>query len=169
MRELDRIASAEAAQITFEGLAALWIEAERHTLKESSAARRVACVKAIAPAFLGLQIRHISARHCEAWAIARAKDVAAPTFTKELETMRGVFRYATAQGLILREPLWLKTKTCCAMCRYSTTPNGGNGFALMDVEVSRKFQTHKRSHLLLTTVSIKIIPTKTATQRPNAP
>jgi hypothetical protein len=34
MRELDRLASAEAAQITFEQLAARWNEAERHTLKE---------------------------------------------------------------------------------------------------------------------------------------
>jgi integrase len=104
MRELDRLASAEAAQITFEQLAARWIEAERHTLKESSAARRAACVKAIAPAFLGLQIRNVTARHCEAWAIARVKEISAPTFTKELETMRGAFRYATAQGLILRDP-----------------------------------------------------------------
>jgi integrase len=61
-------------------------------------------VKAIAPAFLGLQIRHITARHCEAWAVTRSKEVAAPTFAKELETMRGAFRYATAQGLIIRDP-----------------------------------------------------------------
>jgi integrase len=105
MRELDRLASAEAAQITFEQLAARWNEAERHTLKESTAARRAACVKAIAPAFFGLQIRHITARHCEAWANARANSgVAAATFVKELETMRGAFRYATAQGLILHDP-----------------------------------------------------------------
>ena len=104
MRELDRLASAEAAQITFEELAARWNEAERHTMKESTAARRAASVKAIAPAFFGLQIRNITAKHCEAWAIARAKEVAAATFTKELDTMRGAFRYAVAQGLILRDP-----------------------------------------------------------------
>ncbi len=104
MRELDRLAGAEAAQITFEQLSARWIESERHTLKESTTACRAACVKAIAPAFFGLQIRHITASHCEAWAIARAKDVAAATFVKELETMRGAFRYASQQGLILRDP-----------------------------------------------------------------
>jgi len=53
MRELDRLASAEAAQITFEQLAARWIEAERHTLKESSAARRAACVRPLRPLSLG--------------------------------------------------------------------------------------------------------------------
>src|SRR5579862_7883329 len=67
MRDLDRLASGEAAQITFEELAARWNEAERHTLKESTAARRAACVKAITPSFLGLQIRHITPGHCEEW------------------------------------------------------------------------------------------------------
>ena len=104
MKGLDRLTSGEAAQITFEELAARWNESERHTLKDSTAARRAASVKAIAPAFLGLQIRNITARHCEDWAIARTKEVAPRTFTKELETMRGAFRYATAQGLILRDP-----------------------------------------------------------------
>src|SRR5665213_1875000 len=104
MRELDRLASAEAAQITFEELAARWLETERHTLKESSAHRRSVCVKAIAPAFLGLQIRNITARHCESWAVTRSKEIAAATFAKELETMRGAFGYATEQGLIIRDP-----------------------------------------------------------------
>lgn len=66
LAELDRLASAEAAQITFEELAARWLVAERHTLKESSARRRSGCVKSVAPAFSGLQIRNITARHCEA-------------------------------------------------------------------------------------------------------
>lgn len=104
MREMGRLASGEAAQITFDELAARWNEAEKHTLKPSTALRRSACVKAIAPALFGLQIRNITPKHCEQWAIARAKEVAPPTFVKELETMRGAFRYATAQGLILRDP-----------------------------------------------------------------
>lgn len=103
-RELDRLTTGEAAQITFPELAARWIEAERHTLKESSAMRRAVSVKAITPALSGLQIRNIAPRHCEAWAIARAAAVSASTFVKELETMRGAFRYAVAQGLILRDP-----------------------------------------------------------------
>ena len=104
MRECDRLASAEASQIDFEELAGRWIESERHTLKPSTATRREACVKAIVPAFSGLQIRGITARDCEEWAIERAKEVSPPTFAKELETMRGAFRYATAQGLIFRDP-----------------------------------------------------------------
>lgn len=60
-------------------------------------------MKVIAPAFAGL-LRRSTAGQCEAWAIARAKEVAPRTFAKELEIMRGAFRYATAQGLILRDP-----------------------------------------------------------------
>jgi len=102
--EVDRLSGAEAAQITFAELAGRWIGSERHTLKPSSTARRAACVKAIAPAFLGLQIRNITAQHCEAWAVTRSQERSAATFKKELETMRGVFRYATAHGLIHRDP-----------------------------------------------------------------
>lgn len=102
--EVDRLASAEAAQITFDELAARWIESEQHTLKPSSVERREACVKAIAPAFLGLQIRSITAQRCESWAVARSQECAAATFKKELETMRGAFRYATTRGLIHRDP-----------------------------------------------------------------
>ena len=102
--EVDRLVSSDAAQMTFDELAARWIESERHTLKASSAKRRAACVKAISPAFHGLQIRSITAGHCESWAVARSQKCAAPTFKKELETMRGAFRYATAHGLIHRDP-----------------------------------------------------------------
>lgn len=104
MNELAALASDEAAKLTFEELATRWTEADRLTLKASTAARRAACVKVLAPFFFGLQIRHITPRHCEAWLIARREDVSPRTVTKELETMRGVFRYAMEQGLILRDP-----------------------------------------------------------------
>lgn len=104
MRGVNHLRTGEDAQITFAELAALWIEAERHTLKESSARRRAAAVKAIAPAFSGLQIGHITARHCEEWAKARAAAASAATFCKELDTMRGAFGYAVAHGLILHDP-----------------------------------------------------------------
>jgi integrase len=104
LAEMALLAPAEAARITFAELAARWIDAERHTLKESSAKRRADAAKAIAPAFSGLQIRNITAGHCEEWAKRRAADSAAATFVKELDTMRGAFRYAVAHGLILRDP-----------------------------------------------------------------
>jgi integrase/recombinase XerC len=102
--ELDRLVNDEAAHVTFEQLAARWTQAEKHALKDSSAGRRAASVKAIAPFFLGLQIRNIHSSHCERWSIERGQSLAPATFVKELETMRGVFRYAMQNGLILHDP-----------------------------------------------------------------
>lgn len=104
LREVDRLAPADDARLTFPELAARWLAAERHSLKESTARRRETAVKSIAPAFLGLQVRSVTPRHCEEWAKARAGEVAARTFIIELETIRGVFRYAVAHGLIIRDP-----------------------------------------------------------------
>ena len=62
LRDLYAIASPEAAKLTFAEVAARWIDADRHTLKDSSATRRAACVKVLDPFFSGLQIRHCTAR-----------------------------------------------------------------------------------------------------------
>src|SRR5579862_3140357 len=104
IRELDHLANDEAVHVTFDELAARWNESEKHALKESTARRRKASIKAIAPFFLGLQIRNIRPSHCEDWLIKRGQSIASATFVKELETMRAVFKYATEQGLILRDP-----------------------------------------------------------------
>jgi integrase len=104
LRELDRLAGDEAAHVTFEQLAARWNESEKHALKESTFRRREVCVKGIAPFFLGLQIRNIRPSHCEEWLTKRGQSIASATFVKELETMRGIFRYANEQGLILHDP-----------------------------------------------------------------
>lgn len=104
LSEQARLAPAEAARITFPELAAQWLAAKRHTLKETTALRFEVSAKSIAPAFAGLQIRHITAKHCEAWAVSRAADVAASTFNNDLNAVRGAFRYAVAHGLILRDP-----------------------------------------------------------------
>jgi site-specific recombinase XerD len=103
-RELDRLTGDEAAHVTFDQLAVRWNESEKHALKESTFRRREASVKAIAPFFQGLQIRNIRPSHCEDWLTKRGQTLAPATFVKELETMRGVFRYAVEQGLILRDP-----------------------------------------------------------------
>lgn len=109
--ELDRQASEDAANITFEELAAQWTEADGGDLKASSRTRRAACVKNITPAFHGLKIRHITAKHCDDWKSARLKDeISAATLKKEIETMRGAFRYATERGLIMRDPSALLKK-----------------------------------------------------------
>lgn len=104
LAELARQVTGDAARITFDELASQWLAAKRHTLKPASALRFDVSIKAVAPAFSGLQIRHITAKHCEAWAVARSGDVAASTFNNDLNAMRGAFGYAVAHGLIFRDP-----------------------------------------------------------------
>ncbi len=104
LNDLAALSSDDAAKLTFDQIAARRTEADKFTLKASTITRRALCVKILTPFFFGLQIRHITAQHCEAWLLARRDKVSARTITIELETMRGVFRYAIEQGLILRDP-----------------------------------------------------------------
>ncbi|MGH7952913.1 MAG: tyrosine-type recombinase/integrase [Limisphaerales bacterium] len=103
LRDINQLASADGASVTFDEAARRWIETTRHALKESTVKRRETYLKAIAPHFLGLQIRNIRPSHCEAW-LAERKTKASATLAKELDTMRGVFQYADEQGWILRDP-----------------------------------------------------------------
>jgi integrase len=103
LRDIDRLASADAANVAFADAASRWIETTRHALKESTVKRRETYLKAIEPFFLGLQIRNIRPSHCEAW-LAERKTKASATLAKELDTMRGAFQYAIEQGWILYDP-----------------------------------------------------------------
>src|SRR5665213_1377891 len=103
LRDIDRLASAAAANVTFADAARRWIETTRHALKESTVKRRETYLKAIEPFFLGLQIRNIRPSHCEAW-LAERKTKASATLAKELDTMRGAFQYAIDQGWVLYDP-----------------------------------------------------------------
>ena len=54
MRDLERLKPTEATNLTFEQVAARWMELTRHTIKESSPERRQRCIKAVSPYFFGL-------------------------------------------------------------------------------------------------------------------
>ncbi|MGA9450973.1 MAG: tyrosine-type recombinase/integrase [Verrucomicrobiia bacterium] len=104
MREIERLAGADAAQVNFDELGARWLESERYRLKDSTVKRHELSLKSVSPFLLGLLVRNIRPRHCEAWQIDRGNTVAPQTFAHELETMRAIFRYAKRQGLILHDP-----------------------------------------------------------------
>ena len=103
IRDVDLL-ERDSAQITFADLASRWLDTNRHALKPSTVKRREVSIKAVSPFFVGFNLRNITPRHCEAWLAERGAKVAPLTFTKELETMRALFKYAIAQGLILRNP-----------------------------------------------------------------
>jgi integrase len=102
--DVGSLVSHDAAAVTFEVLADRWQASVRHTVKESTAARRQRCVKALSPFFAGLTLRNVTTAHCEAWVTKRGYKIAPQTFAHELDTMKAVFDYAKEQGLILRNP-----------------------------------------------------------------
>lgn len=102
--EIGSLVSHDASTLTFEVVAERWQASVRHTVKESTAARRERCVKALSPFFAGLTLRNVTPAHCERWVTKRGYKIAPQTFAHELDTMNGVFGYAKEQGLILRNP-----------------------------------------------------------------
>ena len=108
LRDLERLVPTEAANLSFDQVAARWLETTRHTIKESSHNRRQRSLKAVSPFFSGLPVKNIAARHCEAWLTQRVTKrggkIAAQTFAHELNAMRAVFAFAVEHGMILRNP-----------------------------------------------------------------
>jgi integrase len=104
MRDLERLAPAEDANLSFDQVAERWLETTRHTIKASSHDRRQRSLQAVAPFFSGLSIRNVAARHCEDWLTQRGSAIAPQTFAHELNAMRAVFAFALEHGLILRSP-----------------------------------------------------------------
>lgn len=102
--EVGSLVSHDAKALTFDAVAERWQESVRHTVKESTAARRQGCIKALSPFFAGLTLRNVTTAHCEAWVAKRGCKIAPQTFAHELDTMKAVFDYAKEQGMILRNP-----------------------------------------------------------------
>jgi uncharacterized metal-binding protein YceD (DUF177 family) len=61
--QIGNLASHDNAAITFDELGERWLATVRHTMKESTVARRKRCLKAVAPFFAGVTLRNITARH----------------------------------------------------------------------------------------------------------
>lgn len=70
-------------------------------MEPASILRRETCIKNLAPFFKGLPIRNIKPSHCDVWLQRRGQDIAPSTFAHELGTMRLLFEFAVARGLLL--------------------------------------------------------------------
>jgi integrase len=102
--QVAQLQPSENPHATFDEVAFHWLETVRHTMKASSASRREGCIRAVSPFLRGLGIRNVTPRHCEEWVTKRGSQLAPQTFAHELDTMRLVFEYAIAQGLLLTNP-----------------------------------------------------------------
>lgn len=94
----------DEANHSFDQIAARWMAATQHTLKQSSITRRQTCLKNLSPYFRGLTIRNVQPQHCERWVVDRASKIAPQTMAHELNAMRAVFDYAVTSGLTLSNP-----------------------------------------------------------------
>jgi integrase len=97
-------AADHAAALTFEEIARGWLAAISVHLKESTHSRRVDMVRYVARSFKRKAASKISRLDCEKWATRRCKQVKGRTFNSELETMKLVFNYGIAHGLLLENP-----------------------------------------------------------------
>jgi integrase len=104
LQDVSGLATKEAGHITFDALAKRWQATLAHAGKGSTDKRRGQFIKALSPFFAGCTLRNVTPARCEAWALRRGVTLAPQTFAHELETMKAIFNYARAQGLIIRNP-----------------------------------------------------------------
>jgi integrase len=102
--EVQNITSKEAARITFETIAARWLGSIRHMVKPSTLKRRETCIANLVPYFRRETLSGVTVAQCEAWKNGRGDKIAPQTFAHELGTMKAVFEYAIAQGILYRNP-----------------------------------------------------------------
>jgi integrase len=84
----------EDRKITFDELAARWLESRKAELKASSHTRRVTAVKGLTPYFKGELVRVIGQRQIEAWKIGRGPKISARSWNIEMETLCQMLAYA---------------------------------------------------------------------------
>lgn len=99
-----RLSSGETGRISFEVLAARWLEAAGTSMKPSSLERQRLVLKSLNH-FLGQTlVRTISKPMAEQWAAQRSKEVSARTVNYERQTLIRILDYAMRDGLILDNP-----------------------------------------------------------------
>jgi len=102
--QVGRLKTTEDARLSFEEVAARWMAATGHTVKESTMIRRRTCIANFKPFFSGIPVRNITSRHCERWLTERATKIAPQTMANELNVLRAIFAYAVRRALMLTNP-----------------------------------------------------------------
>jgi integrase len=104
LRELrnsvENVTSTDAARVTFETIAARWIDSRRGTVKQSTLTRDQTCIDNLEPCFRTKTLSGITAADCEAWRNRRVAECAPATFRHELRTLKTIFNYAIEHGII---------------------------------------------------------------------
>ena len=103
-QQVSNLTLSEDSRANFEQVAKQWLDTVRHTMKPASIARRETCINNLFPYLKGVTIRNVTAKHCDAWLMDRGPNVAPSTFAHELGTMKLIFKFAVARGLLLANP-----------------------------------------------------------------
>lgn len=102
--DVENLNSKEAGRVTFDAIAQRWLDSIRGTVKPNTLLRRKSCVRNLEPYFRTVTLAGLSAEHCENWKTKRGDQIAPQTFAHELGTMKAVFEYAIAHGILWRNP-----------------------------------------------------------------
>lgn len=103
-QDIENVTSKEAGHVTFETIAARWLDSIRHTIKPSTLTRRETCIANLEPYFRRVTLSGITAEQCETWKNDRGDEIAPQTFAHELGTMKLIFEYAITHGMLYRNP-----------------------------------------------------------------
>jgi integrase len=102
--QIGNLVISDDARLSFDEIAARWMDTTGHALKPSTVTRRQSCLKNVSPFFAGLAVRNIQPQHCERWLTERGAKIAPQTMAHELNTLRNVLDYAVRLGLMLSNP-----------------------------------------------------------------
>lgn len=91
-------------KIAFKDLAKRWLRIQKPNLKASSYTRKQTSINALNKHFGNLNVRSITKRHCENWAVKRAPERSASTFNNEKETLNSILGYAIKEGITIDNP-----------------------------------------------------------------
>jgi len=97
----DRLKTGEGSRITFEDLAARWLQAAGTSMKPATRNRAEWLLRYICRYIGKMSVRAISKTVLENWAAERIKGVCARTLNYERQTLIRVLDYALREGLIL--------------------------------------------------------------------
>ena len=104
LRHLAPAAGNIPAAVSFGQVATMWLSSIAVHLQKTTYARRFGCINHSLRSFKTKPIGKITLLDCERWATRRSKEVRPRTSNYDLETLRLIFTYAIAHGLVMDNP-----------------------------------------------------------------
>ncbi|MGJ3242524.1 MAG: tyrosine-type recombinase/integrase [Opitutales bacterium] len=91
-------------KITFATFSERYTRLRSAGLKPSAEDRIRRTLKMLLPTFGDKLVAEITIQDCQDWQVKRGKSIKASTFNKEVELLRGIFKQAQLEGLVLQNP-----------------------------------------------------------------